>query len=261
DRDSAGHGRLRGPGRVLRFQARGALLAAQRHGTRHCVAAACRAPAGRRPTGRRTGARARSGARPAERSRGRADRDDSDGIRGGQRGPLAGARDSLAARVPSLSRRNGHADRGARRTDRRYEGVSLPRGARLGGIIPPARGALPLLRSRGGGLPGGDDRSARAGRGAGDRAARGARVAAARALRAAGVDSAVADHVKRLRDRLRASRYGPRGLGDVAELAAELAQVLRVLGAEPGGKGRRVVAAIALMALAALAPPAAAQTP
>src|SRR5207253_1834472 len=38
-------------------------------------------------------------------------------------------------------------------------------------------------------------------------------------------------------------------------------QVLRVLGAEPGGKGRRVVAAIALMALAALAPPAAAQTP
>src|SRR5207253_4857526 len=67
----------------------------------------------------------------------------------------------------------------------------------------------------------------------------------ARALRAAGVDSAVADHVKRLRDRLRASRYGPRGLGDVAELAAELAQVLRVLGAEPGGKGRRVVAAIA----------------
>src|SRR5438128_1970909 len=82
----------------------------------------------------------------------------------------------------------------------------------------------------------------------------------ARALRATGVDSAVADHVKRLRDRLRASRYGPRGLGDVAELAAELAQVLRVLGAEPGGKGRRVVAAIALMALAALAPPAAAQT-
>src|SRR6266480_3735731 len=46
----------------------------------------------------------------------------------------------------------------------------------------------------------------------------------ARALRAAGVDSAVADHVKRLRDRLRASRYGPRGLGDAAELAAELEQ-------------------------------------
>ncbi|HYU36608.1 MAG TPA: BatD family protein [Gemmatimonadales bacterium] len=82
----------------------------------------------------------------------------------------------------------------------------------------------------------------------------------ARALRAAGVDSAVADHVKRLRDRLRASRYGPRGLGDAAELAAELEQVLHVLGADPGGKGRRVVAAIALLALVGLARPAAAQT-
>ena len=67
----------------------------------------------------------------------------------------------------------------------------------------------------------------------------------ARALRATGVDSAVADHVMRLRDRLRASRYGPRGLGDAAELAAELEQVLRVLEAEPGG-GRRVVAVVAL---------------
>src|SRR2546422_7483112 len=46
------------------------------------------------------------------------------------RRPLAGARDSLAARFPSLSRRNGHADRGAQRTDRRYEGVSLPGDAR-----------------------------------------------------------------------------------------------------------------------------------
>ena len=61
----------------------------------------------------------------------------------------------------------------------------------------------------------------------------------AQALRAAGVDSAVADHVKRLRDRLRAARYGPRGLGDAAELEAEIAQVLRVLGAEGhGGKSR-----------------------
>src|SRR5712691_6384173 len=82
----------------------------------------------------------------------------------------------------------------------------------------------------------------------------------ARALRATGVESAVAEHVKRLRDRLRASRYGPRGLGDAVELAAELEQVLQVLGAEPGGKGRRVVAAIALMALVGLARPAAAQT-
>jgi len=79
-------------------------------------------------------------------------------------------------------------------------------------------------------------------------------------LRAAGVESAVAEHVKRLRDRVRASRYGPRGLGDAVELAAELEQVLQVLGAEPGGKGRRVVAAIALMALVGLARPAVAQT-
>jgi oxygen tolerance protein BatD len=83
----------------------------------------------------------------------------------------------------------------------------------------------------------------------------------ARALRAAGVDSAVADHVKRLRDRLRASRYGPRGLGDAAELAAELEQVLHVLGAEPGRKGRGAVAAIVLVTLVGLTGPAAAQTP
>jgi len=52
------------------------------------------------------------------------------------------------------------------------------------------------------------------------------------------VESAVADHVKRLRDRLRAARYGPRGLADSAELAAEIQQVLRVLGAD-GPKGTR----------------------
>jgi hypothetical protein len=57
----------------------------------------------------------------------------------------------------------------------------------------------------------------------------------AQALRAAGVDSAVADHVKRLRDRLRAARYGPRGLGDATELGAELEQVLHVLGATTEG--------------------------
>ena len=61
----------------------------------------------------------------------------------------------------------------------------------------------------------------------------------ARALRAAGIESAVADHIMRLRDRLRAARYGPHGLGDAAELAAELEQVLRVLEADPHG-GRRV---------------------
>ena len=78
----------------------------------------------------------------------------------------------------------------------------------------------------------------------------------ARALRAAGVESAVADHVMRLRDRLRAARYGPQGMGDAAELAAEVGQVLRVLGAEPGAGGdgeaprrRRAVTTLGLAAL------------
>jgi hypothetical protein len=74
----------------------------------------------------------------------------------------------------------------------------------------------------------------------------------ARALRAAGIDSAVADHVMRLRDRVRAARYGPLGLGDAAELAAELEQVLRVLGAEPAAaRWRRVVGALVCAALLA----------
>ena len=78
----------------------------------------------------------------------------------------------------------------------------------------------------------------------------------ARALRAAGVESAVADHVMRLRDRLRAARYGPRGLGDAAELAAELAQVLKVLDAEPaGGRGRRWLVAVCVGAFVGAAPP------
>ncbi|HEU5261427.1 MAG TPA: BatD family protein [Gemmatimonadales bacterium] len=89
----------------------------------------------------------------------------------------------------------------------------------------------------------------------------------ARALRAAGLESAVADHVKRLRDRLRAARYGPQGIGDAAELAAEVEQVLKVLGADPvggpgarDGGGRRVVTTLCFVALAV--PPAArAQAP
>lgn len=83
----------------------------------------------------------------------------------------------------------------------------------------------------------------------------------ARALRAAGLESAVADHVKRLRDRLRAARYGPQGIGDAAELAAEVEQVLKALGADPvggssgqGGGGRRVVATLCFVAL--VIPPA-----
>jgi tetratricopeptide (TPR) repeat protein len=57
--------------------------------------------------------------------------------------------------------------------------------------------------------------------------------------------------VKRLRDRLRAARYGPRGLGDAAELGAEIQQVLRVLGAEGQAGPRRphIVVASMLMGI------------
>jgi len=78
----------------------------------------------------------------------------------------------------------------------------------------------------------------------------------ARALRASGVESAVADHVMRLRDRLRAARYGPRGVGDAAELAAELEQVLRVLGAEPVGRRRHRLTVAGVLLVCALAPAA-----
>jgi hypothetical protein len=74
-----------------------------------------------------------------------------------------------------------------------------------------------------------------------------------RALRAAGVDRAVADHVSRLRDRLRAARYGPRGAGDPLELAAELEQVLRVLQSDNRGVRRHRVTAGLGMVLLALA--------
>ncbi|OLC07058.1 MAG: hypothetical protein AUH42_04290 [Gemmatimonadetes bacterium 13_1_40CM_70_11] len=80
--------------------------------------------------------------------------------------------------------------------------------------------------------------------------------ALARALRAAGVESAVADHVMRLRDRLRAARYGPRGVGDPAELAAELEQVLQVLGAESPGRRRRRLTVAGVLLACALAPAA-----
>jgi hypothetical protein len=62
-----------------------------------------------------------------------------------------------------------------------------------------------------------------------------------RALRAAGVDRGVAEHVGRLRERLRAARYGPRGGGDPHGLAAELEQVLRTLEFDSGSARRRRV--------------------
>lgn len=66
-----------------------------------------------------------------------------------------------------------------------------------------------------------------------------------RALRAAGVDRGVAERVGRLRERLRAARYGPPsrggGAGDPHGLAAELEQVLRSLEFDPGASRRRRV--------------------
>jgi hypothetical protein len=67
------------------------------------------------------------------------------------------------------------------------------------------------------------------------------------------VEGPVADHVVRLRERLRAARYGPGGVGDATELAAELEQVLRVVGVT--ARGRRPVAALSLLLLLALAAP------
>jgi len=81
----------------------------------------------------------------------------------------------------------------------------------------------------------------------------------ARALRAAGVEPALSEHVMRLRDRLRAARYGPRGVGDAAELAAELEQVLHVL--RGGGRRSRRLTLVGIGALLLLAPPARAQRP
>ena len=83
----------------------------------------------------------------------------------------------------------------------------------------------------------------------------------AQALRAAGIESAVADHVMRLRDRLRASRYGPRGVGDGAELEAELHQVLGVLGADRSVSRRRRSGALVMLLVCGLVSAARAQAP
>ena len=88
-----------------------------------------------------------------------------------------------------------------------------------------------------------------------DAAARGG-AALAHALRAAGIEGPVADHVVRLRDRLRAARYGPAGVGDATELTLELQQVLRVLGV--GTRASRRVRALVVLAGALALPSVAA---
>jgi tetratricopeptide (TPR) repeat protein len=76
------------------------------------------------------------------------------------------------------------------------------------------------------------------------------------ALRAAGVESPLAGHAGRIRDRLRQSLYGPEGSPDADELAAEVEEVLRALGhaARPAGW----IAGVLL--ILSLAPPLEAQS-
>ena len=83
----------------------------------------------------------------------------------------------------------------------------------------------------------------------------------AQALRAAGVDGPVAEHVTRLRDRLRAARFGPRKAGDSAELAAELRQVLKFLDGEPTRRQGRRARRMALLLALAMPPSLEAQAP
>ena len=55
----------------------------------------------------------------------------------------------------------------------------------------------------------------------------------ANALRAAGIETTLAAHVARVRDRLRHALYGPEGAADAEELVAEVQEVLRALAGEP----------------------------
>jgi tetratricopeptide (TPR) repeat protein len=69
------------------------------------------------------------------------------------------------------------------------------------------------------------------------------------ALRAAGVETAVAEHAARVRDRLRLARFGPEGATDADELAAEVREVLKVLTvqtAPPGGVPMKAALLLAL---------------
>jgi oxygen tolerance protein BatD/SH3 domain-containing protein len=60
-----------------------------------------------------------------------------------------------------------------------------------------------------------------------------------RALQVAGVDRSVALHVVRVRDRLRAARYGPRGGEEFTSLQSDLEKVLRSLESERVGRRSR----------------------
>jgi len=69
------------------------------------------------------------------------------------------------------------------------------------------------------------------------------------ALRAAGVDGTLAEHAGRLRERLRAARYAPQRVGEAADLADELEQVIRALTGEASERARRRAVMAGLTAL------------
>ena len=73
-----------------------------------------------------------------------------------------------------------------------------------------------------------------------------------RALRAAGVERTLAEHVGRLRERVRGIRYGPRTSGDPRELAAELRQVLKALAHDTRGRRRRLSVGLGVLLLVLL---------
>ena len=84
----------------------------------------------------------------------------------------------------------------------------------------------------------------------------------AAALRAAGVEASLAQHVARVRDRLQHAVFGPPGVNDPDELAAEVHEVLRALAGEaPGAERRQLVRPVVLLALCVSAGTAVAQAP
>ncbi len=74
----------------------------------------------------------------------------------------------------------------------------------------------------------------------------------ARALRAAGVERSLAEHVGRLRERLRGVRYGPRNSGDPRELAAEVRKVLQSLAHDSRGRRRRLSVGLGMLLVGVL---------
>lgn len=79
-------------------------------------------------------------------------------------------------------------------------------------------------------------------------------------LRAAGVDSSLAAHVARVRERLRQAVFGPKGSADTDELSAEVHEVLRALAGDTPGRARRAALPVTMLLLL-VAPNLAAQAP